>query len=61
MNEELKNKIKEIITNISKEKNILLDLLNKAGIDSSEDEPCEAIETLISASEELNELLEVIQ
>ena len=51
----IQEKIKESIAKVEREKDILYDLLIEAGIDS-EDEPCEAIETLISAVDELNQL-----
>lgn len=50
-----KELIKDSIKRIEQEKNKLVDLLYSEGIDS-EDEPCEALETLISAVEELNQI-----
>jgi ferritin-like metal-binding protein YciE len=51
----LKTQIKESIERVKKEKDLLYELLTKAGIDS-EEEPCEAMETLISACDELSNI-----
>lgn len=62
MNELLKSRIQDSITIIEKEKYILLDLLEQGGLFSSDDMDveCESAETLISAVDELNQLLDTL-
>jgi hypothetical protein len=55
MKTELKKQIEESIIRVRREKDLLVDLLQEAGIDT-EDNPCEAMETLISASQELEDI-----